>query len=137
MFFWRARRTFFIYQTHRSRAGLDCMGDSVAGAVKKLRLRQKIPCRRRRRLGHPSDFPRGKQRERNICNSTHSRCFFSPNGPLPDSVRQVNVSNFGSENVTRFCGSEVALETDATCLFTVLDLEEVRPHFLHPGPFSP
>lgn len=39
---------------------------------------------------------------------------------------QIKLDSFGGTNLTRFCGSGGALESNATCVFTVLDLEKVK-----------
>lgn len=38
---------------------------------------------------------------------------------------QVQLENFGKENITRFCESASLPGENSTCLFTVLNLEEV------------
>lgn len=46
-------------------------------------------------------------------------------------VFQIKLGSFGGTNITRFCGSGGALESNTTCVFTVLDLEEVKKCVLH------
>lgn len=41
---------------------------------------------------------------------------------------QVRLSNFGAAYGTRFCGSDGVPESNATCTFTVLDLQDVRTY---------